>query len=141
MESEPADTPKGDQGLAPLDLDKTRRQLGLGDQFIIALLGDFNDKYATLEETLRQFLQHGRRKDAQLYMHSLAGFTGTIAADELHHRAKELEAALSSRNSDLNIQPVLDAHKRLTEHIKLLCDSAIENGDMVTTKDFIGDHQ
>lgn len=115
-----SNVPVNDECRPALDLDKTRRQLGLGDDFIYTLLKDFNTKYETFEETLRAHLKRDDYKAARIYIHTLAGLTGTIAADEHHERARKLEASLAASDADIDIASIVESHNRLKSHISTI---------------------
>lgn len=117
MTDTPVNTIVDDQSRPPLDLDRTRQQLGLSDDFIYTLLKDFNDKYETFEETLRDLLRRDDYKEARIYVHTLAGLSGTLAADEHHHRARILEAFLAAHEPVIDIASILESHTRLRNHI------------------------
>lgn len=103
-----------------LDLDRTREQLGLGDGFIQTLLEDFNTKYATFEDTLTGHIECGDYKEARIYIHTLAGLTGTIAADEHHEQARLLEASLAASEAEIDISPIVETHNRLRRQISVI---------------------
>ena len=109
-----------DQPSSSIDLDRTRQQLGLSDDFIFTLLVDFNEKYETFEETLRGLLQQDDYKEARIYVHTLAGLTSTLAADEHHERARRLEASLAVSDVDIDISAIVESHNRLRSHISAI---------------------
>lgn len=107
----------------PIDMDKTRQQMGLSDEFIYALLKDFNDKYETFEETLKNYLEKGNYKEARVYVHTLAGLAGTIAAVELHQEARRLEVSLVEPDIGIDISSIVETHNRLRHHISAITDT------------------
>lgn len=113
-----------------LDLERTRKQLCLGDDFIHTLLEDFNTKYETFEETLREHLACGDYKEARVFIHTLAGLAGTIAADEHHQQAKILEASLLDSEADIDISPIVETHNRLRRHISAITDKMRDMKDL-----------
>lgn len=110
------------EGSTPLDIEQTRLRLGLGDPFVFSLLRDFNKKYETFETTLCDLISEQQLTDARIYIHTMAGLAGTIAADELQTRAHELEMSLSENRVSRDIQPVLESHRRLRHQILRLCE-------------------
>lgn len=115
-----AESSNDEHSLVPIDLDRTRQQIGLDDDFVYTLLKDFNEKYITFEETLRGHLERDDFKAARIYVHTLAGLTGTIAADEHHHRARALEAELAASDADIDISSIVESHNRLRRHISAI---------------------
>lgn len=111
---------QGEDG-PPLDIQETRMRIGLDDEFIFGLLRDFNTKYETFEDTLREFIADNKLYDARMYIHSMAGLAGTIAADELQDRARALELELEKNKPQPDIEPTVQSHRLLQEHITLLC--------------------
>ncbi len=109
-----------DQSRSPIDLDRTRQQLGLNDDFIFTLLADFNDKYESFEETLRGHLRRDDYKEARIYIHTLAGLTGTLAAEEHHEQARRLKASLAGSDAEIDISSIVESHNRLRSHISAI---------------------
>ncbi len=66
------------------------------------LLFDFEEKYASVTEEIRELLNKGDLHAAKCVAHSLKGLSGNLSADAIYSAAGKLEAGISEKNGDIS---------------------------------------
>ncbi len=85
--------------LPGLNLEAGLKRLGNNRAMYARLLGNFARDQAGAVKKVRQTLAEGGRQEAQALLHALKGVAGNLGADEVHEKARDLEAMVKNNES------------------------------------------
>jgi HPt (histidine-containing phosphotransfer) domain-containing protein len=81
-------------GLPVVDLQKAGTIDGVADNFLPDMFRGFHDHYENSAATIREFLDAGNFKEAQVLAHSIVGISGSLGAERVCATATNLDRAL-----------------------------------------------